>query len=155
MWVYSSCFNSLQTGKRIWTDFIEAGAAAVQLKFQFPSNGKAYLNADCDSRRSHQAYKFQFPSNGKAYLNRNAHDPPEPEEMSFNSLQTGKRIWTDTQFERVEVPDLSFNSLQTGKRIWTQNSEPKTQEVEQSVSIPFKRESVSEHSLGSDTFPNL
>ena len=61
-------FNSLQTGKRIWTDYGSNCGGCFATQFQFPSNGKAYLNS------------------GKVSLERR--------EISFNSLQTGKRIWT-------------------------------------------------------------
>ena len=37
--------------------------------FQFPSNGKAYLNAAFVAFAVFVAFMFQFPSNGKAYLN--------------------------------------------------------------------------------------
>ena len=37
-------FNSLQTGKRIWTLKDEKFKEADSSRFQFPSNGKAYLN---------------------------------------------------------------------------------------------------------------
>ena len=62
--------------------------------------------------------KFQFPSNGKAY-------PKEERELislwgvCFNSLQTGKPIQSETQ--------LFWNNRSVGS----------------SVSIPFKRESLS------------
>ena len=62
--------------------------------------------------------------------------------LCFNSLQTGKRIWTKETAADGKV-DFGFNSLQTGKHIWT-----KTKKGERHwntlVSIPFKRESVSE-----------
>ena len=113
------CFNSLQTGKRIqrswfrppcgdrsaWVsipfkresvskDYWIARSSFWAMKFQFPSNGKAYpksaLRSGCivgvivfqfpsngkaypkeggvhHQSRSHQTDRFQFPSNGKAY----------------------------------------------------------------------------------------
>ena len=39
------------------------------MKFQFPSNGKAYLNESFEEKFSEFTVEFQFPSNGKAYLN--------------------------------------------------------------------------------------
>ena len=68
------------------------GMPGVKIKkFQFPSNGKAYLNR-YPSLLKQELKRFQFPSNGKAYLNmplviQNNHATP-----CFNSLQTGKRI---------------------------------------------------------------
>ena len=59
--------------------------------FQFPSNGKAYLNLLMDQEPLTRGPQFQFPSNGKAYLN-TAPVVDVEEAPSFNSLQTGKRI---------------------------------------------------------------
>ena len=60
-------FNSLQTGKRIQSRDEVREAAQEALKFQFPSNGKAYPKGQCWRRRSCRRRVFQFPSNGKAY----------------------------------------------------------------------------------------
>ena len=43
---FAKSFNSLQTGKRIWTSQMLEKHILYMLKFQFPSNGKAYLNQD-------------------------------------------------------------------------------------------------------------
>ena len=43
--------------------------ARGQRRFQFPSNGKAYLNYADTLKLSLEHFQFQFPSNGKAYLN--------------------------------------------------------------------------------------
>ena len=116
-WLLWPCFNSLQTGKRIWTKSEMVKLALAQV-FQFPSNGKAYLNCTICVRCRNR--------------------------LSFNSLQTGKRIWTrqshllrqstthhvSIPFKRESVSEpiflsialtskFCFNSLQTGKRIWT------------------------------------
>ncbi len=110
--------------------------------------------------------KFQFPSNGKAYPKR-----LEKSELtlwwtsSFNSLQTGKRIQrppprSKNQRGGVSIPfkresvfkgpvcfscrrmqGQSFNSLQTGKCI-QRNTCCHWLFSENKVSIPFKRESV-------------
>ena len=46
-------FNSLQTGKRIWTSLNRTKTRYIEKRFQFPSNGKAYLN--CPQFASSQA----------------------------------------------------------------------------------------------------
>ena len=90
-------------------------------------------------------YGFQFPSNGKAYLNRTVQGRYRRDCWSgFNSLQTGKRIWTRSRwrfrngsdlvsipFKRESVSELSVRVV-----------EPLLPSLR--VSIPFKRESVSE-----------
>ena len=140
-------------------------------RFQFPSNGKAYLNLKLVLEQ-YAIHEFQFPSNGKAYLN-TIRTPKPGREFRFNSLQTGKRIWTEAptrdwghgliafqfpsngkaylnmvrgQKTRDWVHD--FNSLQTGKRIWTDAIAVVGEISNDFVSIPFKRESVSERSHG-------
>ena len=93
--------------------------------FQFPSNGKAYLNdflREMNIAIGDGTDKFQFPSNGKAYLNRNTNIGLMP-----------KRDCVSIPFKRESV------------------SEPKNERIanaaEVNVSIPFKRESVSEREL--------
>ena len=112
------------------------------LKFQFPSNGKAYSKhydewlgtidaknvsipfkresvfKGADPNAVNERNKFQFPSNGKAYSKFFPwHVRIEKIRRCFNSLQTGKRI--QRAGLRGTKPSLisSFNSLQTGKRI--------------------------------------
>ena len=136
------CFNSLQTGKRIQSyytlganlalnvsiPFKRESVSKVQrrfqsrdlaaLKFQFPSNGKAYPKSLRDSVHvGFEPTKFQFPSNGKAYPKRDKCHTPHCRWPCFNSLQTGKRI------QRGEGHYFTVNTV--------------------CVSIPFKRESVS------------
>ena len=63
--------------------------------------------------------------------------------MRFNSLQTGKRIQSKIQPGSHWQRMLGFNSLQTGKRIQSIERVTGRRKVEYTVSIPFKRESVS------------
>ena len=64
-----SCFNSLQTGRYIWTRYGQ---------YTWESSGK-----------------FQFPSNGKVHLDtRDIAAGDARVEACFNSLQTGRYIWT-------------------------------------------------------------
>ena len=113
-------FNSLQTGKRIWTvsRVPDIPIMVVYKKFQFPSNGKAYLNLS-EPSRGVTVTPVSIPFKRESVSER-PQKPTRPwdERVCFNSLQTGKRIWTR----------WLFRNLQT----W------------QKVSIPFKRESVSE-----------
>ena len=85
--------------------------------FQFPSNGKAYLNIPTvddfdlgtvdvsipfkresisepilEAKGRLEIIEFQFPSNGKAYLNLLRDSEPPLGVKRFNSLQTGKHI---------------------------------------------------------------
>ena len=62
-------FNSLQTGRHVWTG----------------------------THQCHQKVwwqEFQFPSNGKARVNTGLRMTPPRRELCFNSLQTGRHVWT-------------------------------------------------------------
>ena len=107
---------------------------------------------------------FQFPSNGKAYPKSEGWKIAVCERIGFNSLQTGKRIQREKDWKQ-KTGTKCFNSLQTGKRIqrglkneWRNerqcfNSLQTGKRIQShlhlwnrhliSVSIPFKRESVS------------
>ena len=136
-------FNSLQTGKHIWTRNHMTHAIQVErvsIPFKRESISEPKKLAEIVNTLS---AKFQFPSNGKAYLNPSL-IPPSPRSPSFNSLQTGKHIWTSyimalydnriqvsIPFKRESISERNcrafdtrttaqgFNSLQTGKHIWT------------------------------------
>ena len=69
--------------------------------------------------------EFQFPSNGKAYLKLVCFMDMVQQEESFNSLQTGKRI------SRLSIQGVSHGHQ---------------------VSIPFKRESVSQATFTLEPF---
>ena len=62
-------------------------------EFQFPSNGKARVNAESQIRLGGKEWTFQFPSNGKARVNENG-KLDSVSSNSFNSLQTGRHVWT-------------------------------------------------------------
>ena len=87
-----SCFNSLQTGKPIQRNTVFL-PKTNRIRFQFPSNGKAYPKTGDD--KGHQMIVH----------------------LRFNSLQTGKPIQSKKQ----------------RKNAWHART----------VSIPFKRESLS------------
>ena len=61
----------------------------------------------------------------------------------FNSLQTGKCISREFFIEDGPSPELRFNSLQTGKCISSSGTDTSFVDADL-VSIPFKRESVSQ-----------
>ena len=70
------------------------------------------------------ALRFQFPSNGKAYLKGDPDPHMGADIYGFNSLQTGKRISRGLCTEAHKEIIMGFNSLQTGKRIssWKRNA---------------------------------
>ena len=71
----------------------ELTAEGVEIVFQFPSNGKAYPKDFLAGEGYIAPDLFQFPSNGKAYPKiRKAASSLLTLSLSFNSLQTGKRI---------------------------------------------------------------
>ena len=88
-------------------------------RFQFPSNGKAYLNALAAVQEVVRWYKFQFPSNGKAYLNTNL-----------------ALFLTSLVINEFQFPSNGKAYLNPKKSCCSSFG--------YHVSIPFKRESVSE-----------
>ena len=89
---HGQCFNSLQTGKRIQSGHLLEPVPLKKLKFQFPSNGKAYPKSILKVL-SDEELVFQFPSNGKAYPKyHKVFQFMRKPRKCFNSLQTGKRI---------------------------------------------------------------
>ena len=88
-------FNSLQTGRHMWTEDNWFKIMSFIGWFQFPSNGKAHANKLTENVISGIC-------------------------DGFNSLQTGRHMWTFSQ--RVfhsSNQKKSFNSLQTGRHMWT------------------------------------
>ena len=89
---------------------------------------------------------FQFPSNGKAYLNASIGISGQITWLSFNSLQTGKHIWTwlntTTWKIRYGVVSIPFKRESISERRPTHWGSWRLGDW---VSIPFKRESISEH----------
>ena len=136
----------------------------IKIKFQFPSNGKAYpkeqkkealewirVRVSIPFKRESLSKaatftllqittEFQFPSNGKAYPKGDGFDRSS-NYFSFNSLQTGKPIQRGNDDGNDSGKEVSFNSLQTGKPI--QSITFAVVAITDEVSIPFKRESLS------------
>ncbi len=119
-------FNSLQTGKRIQRkikgDFLMA-RLDVSIPFKRESVSKGRM-----PKEDRKEIKFQFPSNGKAYPKRLPVLLSTGSEFGFNSLQTGKRIQSEKRktplknliyvsipFKREsvskEIPKRNFNGL--------------------------------------------
>ena len=91
--------------------------------------------------------KFQFPSNGKAYINQNAQQGLIP---VLNSVSIPFKRESIYQRDGGRITDsfsgCGFNSLQTGKHISTLCVEyQKLLRIQDVVSIPFKRESIYQH----------
>ncbi len=59
-------FNSLRTGRHIQRSHKVIRKSDMWVKFQFPTNGKAYPKPEIGNGFI-RAYGFQFPTNGKAY----------------------------------------------------------------------------------------
>ena len=85
--------------------------------FQFPSNGKVFLNYFKPLKITLPHISFQFPSNGKVFLNERSFDAP-------------------TQPSLFQFPSNGKVFLNRISQSWTQ--------LHRSVSIPFKREGLSE-----------
>ena len=111
--------------------------------FQFPSNGKVYpKTASAGTPRGNP--KFQFPSNGKVYPKLALLLFPVNKRYSFNSLQTGKYIQSNAH--NAWKSDLSGSVSIPFKResISKESGKMETSKSPiQYVSIPFKRESIS------------
>ena len=88
--------------------------------------------------------KFQFPSNGKAYHKLKMKWTLKQRSACFNSLQTGKRI---TSYP-VAVPKTNaiamFQFPSNGKAYHKANRQETLLRANRKVSIPFKRERVSQ-----------
>ena len=143
--------------------------------FQFPSNGKAYHKvlgidpgiAHTGRFNSLQTGKritrmnlwqyllcidqFQFPSNGKAYHKVAAAKEHYINTLSFNSLQTGKRITSANVRPRGQGGVSQFQFPSNGKA-YHKAERLGRKWIGIDVSIPFKRESVSQVKIH-DAFP--
>ena len=88
---------------------------------------------------------FLFPSSGKAFPNKMCSSIGDANwESRFYSLQAGRRFQTLSSRRRFRVSTLkSFYSLQAGRRFQTFHCRV-DERIRGEVSIPFKREGVSE-----------
>ena len=108
--------------------------------FQFPSNGKAYINTSLKTL-SWQILLFQFPSNGKAYIN-NFTYIFLGKYVKFQFPSNGKayingasRCHAWCMPTRVSIP-FKRESIYQRKVLY------RIDQLRQCVSIPFKRESI-------------
>ena len=157
--------------ENIYQLYLGSLTAATSISFQFPSNGKTYINLE-PKHRMRQWSEFQFPSNGKTYINfisRLFRRFVSCQKVSIpfkreNIYQLCKDIFRCFAVLRVSIPfkreniyqpsghrparsrfgGLRFNSLQTGKHISTLINQLRTVSHRGPilVSIPFKRESI-------------
>ena len=157
------CFNSLQTGKRITSYEFEV-IVEVWKRFQFPSNGKAYHKIST-IRRTICWILFQFPSNGKAYhkadpialsfLKREFQFPSNGKAYHKLSVETTNARKSEFQFPSNGKAYHKFGTNRIRNDWWLVSIPFKRESVSQGyydwyershrrVSIPFKRESVSQ-----------
>ena len=118
------CFNSLQTGKRIASEYDYYYYIEQWFMFQFPSNGKVYpktIPQVRKMRKSCVSIPFKRESISKGISMRREQPLAW---RSFNSLQTGKHIQRHSNLSSVSTTFLRFNSLQTGKHIQSRLVEP-------------------------------
>ena len=116
-------FNSLQTGKCIQRPYRKTTHESVG-EFQFPSNGKVYPKEHLGSTVVNRKPSFQFPSNGKVY--------PKPPNRK-------KKRWK----QRFQFP--------SNGKVYPKTQRFSERNASSTVSIPFKRESVSKVSYGCGT----
>ena len=165
-----ACFNSLQTGRCIWTTFtVSRGSTSVPLvsipfkregvsgpghraktiktpfKVSIPFKREGVSGPETAQTQEAAQETFQFPSNGKVYLDMdiryaspgafiavsipfkregvsghlNGTGEHRKDSCCFNSLQTGRCIWTSHLRCPGHLCHHRFNSLQTGRCIWT------------------------------------
>ena len=160
------CFHSLQTGKRItrklrsaltrtrWRVSIpfkresvsQAGfrftKVGIDWSFHSLQTGKRITRSQCNFCVCESRHGFPFPSNGKAYHKKTTQSKIKSVRQSFHSLQTGKRI-TSRSYSRILPKRQSFQFPSNGKAYHKHWIIAGTLIVDQ-VSIPFKRESVSQ-----------
>ena len=115
--------------------------------FQFPSNGKVFQNYGLDSSTVKNILEFQFPSNGKVFQNYSEVFCVAFTDCCFNSLQTGRSFRTMGLIQAQSRIYWSFNSLQTGRSFRT-TAKYSVSLSQIAVSIPFKREGLSEPTYG-------
>ena len=122
--------------------------------FQFPSNGKVYPKFINNKNLGSSPLSFNSLQTGK-YIQSLFYLNCIQLNMSFNSLQTGKYIQSKAFGYAGRSRSVSFNSLQTGKYIQRRRKHMKHSRC-CSVSIPFKRESISKGKFSThDRLTNL
>ena len=139
----SKLFQFPSNGKAYMHKGVRSSGTSPPAPFQFPSNGKAYMHITNFLRADTQGV-FQFPSNGKAYMHQRKRSVTRVPSRSFNSLQTGKHICTkeDRKIAFAMASEV-FQFPSNGKAYMHEQQIPdRTGAQAESVSIPFKRESI-------------
>ena len=90
--IWAKSFNSLQTGRHVWTDFLETNNHNTLVSIPFKREGTCELAKK--DKGLNGVEKFQFPSNGKARVNHQTKETKGTTKYRFNSLQTGRHVWT-------------------------------------------------------------
>ena len=161
------CFNSLWTGKHMWTpwcrpallfpwvsipykrestcehEYFKKGDQMLTEGFNSLQTGKHMWTCIWSSLNKDNGNLFQFPTNGKAHVNEMVVFESGMFEIEFQFPTNGKAQRNQKAGSMIcRWQIYGFNSLQTGKHIWTSPDNPKR--VTGRVSIPYKRESTSE-----------
>ena len=139
------CFNSLQTGRSFRTFSVRNRWHLPGIKFQFPSNGKVFPNFHLHRDVACVcSIRFQFPSNGKVFPNRLNNCGALMFRKSFNSLQTGRSFRTrSTLMKSIKEIQVSIPFKREGLSELEIRGQGKVR-IGSLVSIPFKREGLSE-----------
>ena len=112
--------------------------------FQFPSNGKAYPKVIVHKIKDDYFIYVSIPFKRESLSKEQSDYRETLSRHRFNSLQTGKPIQSPPWFYPTGLAIWGFNSLQTGKPIQSgRGGRIYSYSDGGTVSIPFKRESLS------------
>ena len=121
-------FNSLQTGRCIWTAANEKSISKALQSFNSLQTGRCIWTRQRDLSNPPRQV-FQFPSNGKVHLDNDKESVILNQEESFNSLQTGRCIWTPPLKTLViEQAEMPRSKRDLYKLIFDHQSPPKMPE---------------------------
>ena len=138
-----TCFNSLQTGKCMARQSKSAAGTPLIGFVSIPFKRESVFKASPIVCFLLECYLFQFPSNGKGYRKPTAMVSNSMILSAFQFPSNGKVDRKTAGLGKMSRTKISFNSLQTGKWIASKIS-PRRIPSKIIVSIPFKRESVSQ-----------
>ncbi len=99
----SRCFNSLQTGKHMCTKTLKKGLEAKEVSIPFKRESTCARNYKLHNAYGFKEVKFQFPSNGKAHVHTLRAYGVYRQVYCFNSLQTGKHMCTYPIFDPLHA----------------------------------------------------
>ena len=144
-WPSATCFNSLRTGKYIWTCPIVILAGIVVGVFQFPTNGKVHLNLRIKrskTRKKNVSIPYERESTSEPFGIATVTSIALT--IGFNSLRTGKYIWTEGLWKRSALPWQIVSIPYERESTSERGSGRQGQTRVRLVSIPYERESTSE-----------